>query len=122
MGNVGRFLVLRSELNLTDEQRGQIRDVLAANRSRIVGVTKSVREKRVALRDAVLASDLDEARIRAAADELGQAAGDAAVKAAQLRGQLAPILNEEQHRLIGDFIAEQDKAMAAFLEQAGGGQ
>ena len=84
-GNLGRLLVLRSEMNVTPEQRAEIRGVLVGHRSQIAATVKSVREKHLVLRDAVLADQPDEGKIRAAARELGIALGDAAVKAAHLR-------------------------------------
>ena len=118
-GSIGRWMVLRSELNLTQEQRTQIRDVLVSHRPQIAQTVKSVHAKRTALRDAVLQGRSDE-QIRAAAGELGSAIADASVKAVKLRDQVAPILTEEQQQRIGRFIAEQDRAVSKFLDQAGG--
>ncbi len=116
--SLGRLLVLRSELELTAEQRRQIRDVLVGHRAQIAQTVKSVRDKRVVLRDAVLQGQSDE-QIRAAAAELGTQIAEASVKAAKLRNQLAPILTEQQRKRIGQFIADQDQAVGRFLEQAG---
>ena len=118
-GSIGRWMVLRSELNLTQEQRTQIRDVLVGHRQQIAETVKSVHFKRTALRDAVLQGRSDE-QIRAAAGELGNVIADASVKAAKLRNQVAPILTEDQQKRIGRFIAEQDQAVGKFLDQAGG--
>ena len=73
--------------------------------------------KRTALRDAVL-QGRSEDQIRAAAGELGSAIAEASVKAAKLRNQVAPILTDSQQKLIGQFIADQDQAVAKFLDQA----
>lgn len=116
--SLGRLLVLRAELELTPEQRSQIRDVLVSHRAQIAQTVKSVRDKRVVLRDAVLQGQSDE-QIRAAAAELGTQIAEASVKAAKLRNQLAPILTEQQQKRIGQFIADQDQAVGRFLEQAG---
>ena len=116
--SLGRLLVLRSELELTPEQRSQIRDVLISHRAQIAQTVKSVRDKRVVLRDAVLQGQSDE-QIRAAAAELGTQIAEASVKAVKLRNQLAPILTEQQRTRIGQFIADQDQAVGRFLEQAG---
>lgn len=121
-GQIGRLLVLRSELDLTDGQREQIRDVLVSRRPQIVDTVKTVREKRLALRDAVLNPEASEADIRAAADELGDVIADAAVKAAKLRGELAPVLTEEQRQTIVEFIAERDDSVTKFLDKAGKGR
>jgi Spy/CpxP family protein refolding chaperone len=119
-GNIGRLLVLRSELNVTPQQREQMRDVLLSHRSEIASTVKSVRDKRVVLRKAILEDGSSEAEIRAAADELGDAIADAAVKAARLRGQLAPILTGDQRAKIADFLAERDMAVDSFLEKVAG--
>jgi Spy/CpxP family protein refolding chaperone len=117
-GNLGRLLVLRSELDVTPEQRAEIREVLVGQRSQIAATAKSVREKRLVLRDAILADQSDEGKIRAAASELGAAMGDAAVKAAKLRGKLAPILTDEQRELIHQFRQERDESIEEFLTKA----
>jgi Spy/CpxP family protein refolding chaperone len=117
-GNLGRLLVLRSEMNVTPEQRAEIRGVLVGHRSQIAATVKSVREKHLVLRDAVLADQPDEGKIRAAASELGDALGDAAVKAARLRGKLAPILTDEQRELIREFRQDRDESVDEFLTKA----
>ena len=121
-GNIGRLMVLRSELNLSDEQRSQIRDVVVSHRGEVASTVQDVRAKRLALRDAVLAENADEAEIRAAADELGEQIADAAVKASKLKAQIAPILTSEQRKLIMEFLADHDQSVDRFLEQAAAGQ
>ncbi len=117
-GNVGRLLVLRSELNITPEQRQKIRAVIMEHRTEIAATVKEVRAKRVALRNAVLSGKADEAAIRTAAHELGEAVADAAVKAAHLRNDLAPILTSEQRAKIKEFLEQRDNAIDSFLEKA----
>lgn len=117
-GTIGRLMVLRSEMNVTEEQKTQIRDVLLERRPQIAETVQSVREKRLVLRNAVLSGESDEAKIRAAADELGKAIGDAAVKATKLRNEIAPILTEEQRLLIAQFLQENDAAVDKFLNRA----
>ncbi len=116
-GSVGRFLVLRSELNLTPEQRTRIRDVLVSHRAQIAQTVKSMHDKRTVLRDAVLQGQSED-QIRAAAGEFGTVIAEASVKAAKLRNQVAPILTEQQQKRIGQFIADQDQAVGNFLDQA----
>ena len=121
-GCIGRLMALRSELNVTDEQRAQIREVLVSHRPAIAATVKSVRDKRVALRNAVLSGKADEAEIRAAGDELGKAIADAAVKATKLRDEIAPILTEEQQGQIAEFLEENDAAVDKFLTEAAAGE
>ncbi|MFV1967594.1 MAG: Spy/CpxP family protein refolding chaperone [Pirellulaceae bacterium] len=120
-GSIGRLLVLRSEMNVTEEQRARICEVLVTHRPAIAETVKSVRGKRVALRNTVLSGEADEAQIRAAADELGKAIADAAVKGSKLRNEIAPILTEEQRGLIASFFEENDAAVGKFLTDAADG-
>jgi Spy/CpxP family protein refolding chaperone len=121
-GSIGRLMVLRSDLALTDVQRMQVRELLVQHRAEIAATVKSVRDCRVELRDMVLRGDADEATIKAAADKLGTAIGDAAVKATKLRNDLAPILTDEQKARLREFVANQDGAVDKLLEQAAQGK
>jgi len=121
-GSIGRLMVLRSDLELTEVQRLQVREVLLQHRAEIATTVKSVRDCRVELRDAVLRGDADEATIKAAADKLGAAIGDAAVKASQLRNDVAPLLTDVQKARVREFLADQDGAVDKLLEQAAQGK
>jgi len=116
-GRVGRLLVLRSELDLTEAQRGQVRSVLQAHRGEIVEALKSLSAGKRALRDAVAAEKPDEQKIRAAAGELGRALGEAAVLAAKVRGEIRPLLTDEQLKLLGEFRADNDAAVDGLLKK-----
>jgi len=117
-GCLGRALTLRSDLNVTDQQRQQIRDVIMSHRAEIATTVKSVRDKRVDLRDLVRSDKAEKSEIRAAADALGQAVSDAAVKAAELRGKIAPLLSQDQRATIDKFLMENDTAINTFLDAA----
>src|SRR5476651_2009959 len=69
-GQVGRLLTLRSELDLTAEQKESIHKIVASHKQEIRDVMKPVVEKRRALRDATIATNPDEKAIRAAASDL----------------------------------------------------
>ncbi|MFZ5830174.1 MAG: Spy/CpxP family protein refolding chaperone [Planctomycetota bacterium] len=120
-GHIGRLLVLRSELNLTDEQRNKMREAVMSHKGEIAQAAKTVWEKRVALRSAVLSNQTDEAAIRQAADELGKAAGDAAVLAARVAAEVRPVLTSDQQEKIGECIAQCQAATEAFFEKAAAG-
>lgn len=118
-GNLGRLMVLRSEVNLTDAQREKIKAVVVAHKPEILAEAKAVVEKRSALRNAVLTETPDEKAIRKAAEELGREIGNAAVLAAKVKGEVAPMLTDEQKALIKTCIADCDKAVGRFFEEAG---
>ncbi len=117
-GCIGRMMVLRSELNLSDQQREEIGKILKSHRQEIVKQAEAVWKKRVALREAVLKPGTDEKEIRRAASEMGQEIGDAAVLAAKLRGEIAPVLNDEQRQLVQKRLSENVEAVEKFFAKA----
>jgi Spy/CpxP family protein refolding chaperone len=117
-GNIGRLMVLRSELNVTDQQREKIKAVVVAHKSEILAEAKAIVQKRRALRHAVLTERPDEAAIRKGADELGHEIGNAAVLAAKIKDQVAPLLSGEQKELVKKCIADCEKSVDRFFEEA----
>jgi Spy/CpxP family protein refolding chaperone len=117
-GQVGRLLTLRSELDLSAEQRGEIRDVFKNHKQELATAMKPVAAKRRALRDATLAEQTNEATIRQAADELGKAIGDAAVVGAEIRSEIHQVLTPEQRARVSQFREQSDSAVDHFLDDA----
>jgi Spy/CpxP family protein refolding chaperone len=118
-GNIGRLLVLRSELNLTTEQRAKAFGLLKTHSSDIRPLAKKVVEKRRNLREAVLNNPADEASIRKAADELGKAVGDAAVLASKVLAEGKGVLTPAQVDRIREFRLSTDKATDEWVEHIG---
>ena len=121
-GQIGRWMVLRSQLDLSGDQKQQIADILKSHKQEIVQAVQPVVEKRRALREAVLAANPDEKAIRADADNLGHAIGDAAVLASQIKQQISPILTDQQRQQLGDFRSQSDAAVDNFFAKMAGGQ
>jgi Spy/CpxP family protein refolding chaperone len=113
-----RWMGLRHDLNLTPDQRQQIHAIVQSHRAEIIQVMKPVVEDRRALREAVLDPNSDEKSIRAAADNLGHSIGDAAVLAAQIKQEIAPILTDEQQQKLSDFRVQSDHAVDEFFQNA----
>jgi Spy/CpxP family protein refolding chaperone len=114
-GQFGRLLTLRSELGITTEQREQIRGIVKSHRQEIAAALKPVADKRRALRDATLAEDANQAAIRAAADELGKAIGDAAVVGSKVKVEVREVLTPEQREKITEFRQQSETAVDKFL-------
>jgi Spy/CpxP family protein refolding chaperone len=114
-GNVGRLMVLRSELNLSEKQRSSVRSIVKGHKQEIATVAKSVHDKRKSLRDVVMSDSATEDEIRRAADALGDAISDAAVLGAKVRREVKPVLTEEQRTKIREFISDRDSAIDRFL-------
>jgi len=118
-GNIGRFLIMRSELNVTPEQRSKIAATVKSHQAEIRPVAKDILEKRTALREAVLATPNNEEAIRKAANDLGTAIGDAAVLASKAIAEARPALTPEQIERIRNFRMENDKAAMAWVDKIG---
>jgi Spy/CpxP family protein refolding chaperone len=110
-------MTLRSELDVTAEQRDAIRKIVQSHRSEIVEVAKPIVEKRRALRDATLAKEPNEAAIRTAANDLGKAIGDAAVLASKVKAEVAKVLTPEQMHRVEAFRGQSDSAIDGLLEK-----
>jgi len=118
-GNIGRFLVLRSELVITTDQKKKIVEILKSRRDEIRPVAKTILEKRRALQEAVVNKPGDETAIRGAATEMGKAIGDAAVLASKVVAQVKPVLTSQQIERIEKFRADTQKATNDWLDQMG---
>jgi Spy/CpxP family protein refolding chaperone len=118
-GQIGRMMTLRAELGVTSEQRAEIRKIVASHRSEIAAVAKPIVAKRRALREATLAANPDEAAIRAAANDLGQSIGDAAVLAAKVKPEVFKVLTPEQQKKVEEFRTDSDSAVDRFMHEMG---
>jgi Spy/CpxP family protein refolding chaperone len=116
-GQLGRLMTLRAELGVTGEQQTEIRKIVESHRSEIAAVAKPIVEKRRALRDAVTAENPNEATIRAAANDLGKAIGDAAVLAAKVKPEVYRVLTPEQQKKVESFRADSDSAVDRFIHE-----
>lgn len=118
-GHLGRAMILRSELNVSDQQRAQIREVVGSHKPEIAKAAQAVWERRNALHDAVMAERPDEAAIRKAADELGKTIGDAAVLGSKVAAQVKPFLTDQQRQHIKECKHDCEAATAKFFAGAG---
>lgn len=117
-GHIGRWMVLRSELNVTDEQKAKLKEAVKPHKTEIAKAAKGVWEKRTALLSAVLAEQPNEEAIRHAADDLGKAIGDAAVLASKVAGDVRPVLSSEQREQLQKFRQDCQAATDKFFQQA----
>jgi Spy/CpxP family protein refolding chaperone len=118
-GQFGRLLTLRSEVNLTSDQKVKIKTIVSAHKAEIAAVAKPLVEKRRALRDAVSAKAPDEKVIRAAADELGKSIGNAAVLGSKVKAEVRVVLTPEQAQKIEEFRKQSDQTVDSFIQDMG---
>ncbi len=89
---------LTARLGLTDPQSAQIKQVLDARQAQMTAQFQALRTAHQALRQATLASPVNEGAIRNAAQALAQAEGDAALLHAQVHAQIVPLLTPDQQQ------------------------
>lgn len=95
------------DLDLTDDQREQMRALADANRDQMEASGARLHETRKALNDAV-EEGADEFTIRSLADELANAEGDAAVMRADQMRQFKELLSPEQLETMQQKKQERD--------------
>jgi Spy/CpxP family protein refolding chaperone len=118
-GQIGRLLTLRSDLNLTDAQRDQIKTILESHRTEIAGVLEPLVKDRRALRDATLADPADEKAIRTAAANLAGAIGDAAVLASHIKVEARKVITPAQMQTLEQFRKQSDASVDRFIDNMG---
>ncbi len=101
VGNIGRLMVLRSELNIIDEQKTKIRETIKDHHKNFGAMRKNIAESRRALRQSVTSGD-DEEVIRKAADEVGKAIGHFAIQQSRLRKDVRSVLTQEQRNKVDE--------------------
>ena len=94
------------KLGLSDTQAEQVKQVLDSRQTQIKAQFQTLKSARQALRQATLASPVDEGAIRAAAQTLAQAEGDAAFLRAQIHAQIVPLLTPDQQQKLSAFAAQ----------------
>jgi Spy/CpxP family protein refolding chaperone len=116
-GQFGRILTLRSELNLTPEQRSQIRQIVQDNKQQIAQLASMIIEQRRTLRDLASDANANEKTIRQVADQMGKMIGDAAILAGQLRQKVLAVMTDEQRVLLANAQADREGAVDRWLKE-----
>ena len=97
----GRILQrIARKLNLTDDQKTQIKAVLSADRGTLAALLGQWHDARKNLRAAIHAGDANETSVRATSAKVAVAEADLAVERMKLYGKIAPILTDGQRRQI----------------------
>ncbi|HEY5619294.1 MAG TPA: Spy/CpxP family protein refolding chaperone [Vicinamibacterales bacterium] len=96
-GGPGTWLPL-PELNLTDAQQQHVRQLAEQFREQTRALVEQARKGEEARRAAVEAIPVDEGRIRAAMQQLGEAQTDLAVQQARLHSEIYGLLTPEQQQ------------------------
>ena len=105
-GRPAATLLPLRQLELSDEQREQVRAAVADSREAGRDTARAIRDARRGIAEAVAAEAVDEERIRALAADLGRLQGDAAVGRANLRAALWRLLTPEQQARAAEIRTE----------------
>jgi Spy/CpxP family protein refolding chaperone len=118
----GRLLQrIAEKLNLTSDQRAQIKAVIAGDKDTLTPLLTAVHDARIDLRAAIRASDATEASVRAASAKVAAAEADLAVERMKLYGKIAPILTEAQRQQLAELQQRADGFVDAVIARIGSG-
>jgi len=118
----GHFLKRVAEkLNLTGDQRTQIKAVLAGEKDTLAPLLATLHEARKNLRAAIRASDANETSVRAAAAKVAAAETDLAVERMKIFGKIAPILTDAQRQQLADLQQHADEFVDNVITRLGSG-
>ena len=118
----GRLLQrIADKLNLTSDQRTQIKAVLVGNKDTLAPMLAAQHDARENLRNAIRASNASEASVRAASAKVAAAEADLAVEHMKLYGKIAPILTDAQRQQLADMQQRADDFVDHVIARIGSG-
>ena len=106
-------------MNLTADQRTQIKNVLAGERATLAPLLGALHDARKNLRTAIRAGDATEASVRAASANAAAAEADLAVERMKLYGKIAPLLTEAQRQQLADLQQRADDFVDNVIARLG---
>jgi Spy/CpxP family protein refolding chaperone len=112
---------LGDKLNLTADQRTQIKAVLVADKDTLAPLLSSLHEARVGLRTSIRAGDATEASVRAASAKVAAAEADLAVERMKLYAKIAPILTDAQRQQLAELEQRADEFVDNVITRIGSG-
>ncbi len=104
----GRMMHLLKELNLSEEQRQQLHDLMESKRSQMVILKRAQRAGGKALREAAIAEPYDAARVKALAEEQGRMMADMLLDRLETERQMRALLTPAQQAELDDRRAKRD--------------
>jgi protein CpxP len=115
-GGFGAMGLLRG-LDLTDEQRAQVRQVMDGHRADLKAIGDRLQAARKAEHDAVTAAQFDEQLVRGKSAELAAVMADAAVLQAKLHSDVFAVLTPEQQAKAAELKAQRQVRAEQFRQQ-----
>jgi Spy/CpxP family protein refolding chaperone len=101
------------DLNLTDAQQQQVRDIRERHRDEAQQIGQRLRTAMEAQRKAVETTPVNESLIRSTAQELADVQADAAIAQAHARSEILSILTADQRAQLSKLQADRESRGAA---------
>lgn len=114
------FAKLIAAVDLSAEQRAEIKAILVAERPEISALADRELEARTALLDAVQRPTTDEAAVRAASAGVSAVDVDAALERADVYARIAAVLTDEQRAAAASFVSEIRPAVTREIDRSVG--
>jgi len=118
-GPLAMLRMIGPQLNLTDAQKEQIRNIAEAHREEWKALADRERTAHEAVNAAIMADAIDEALIRSKSAELGMVQTDVAVASARARAEVWQILTPEQQAQAKKMQAEFSARRPSFQRPRG---
>lgn len=115
------FQRIAGRLNLTDDQKAQIKTALSGEKEALAPLLGQLHEARKNLRAAIQSAGANETAVRAASAKVATVEGDLAVERMKIFGKIAPVLTDEQRRQISEFEQRADEFVDNAIAQIGDG-
>lgn len=113
------FQRIAERLNLTTDQRAQIKTILAADKDTLRSLLDQLHAARINLRAAIRAADASESSVRTASAKVAGVEADLAVERMKLYGKIAPVLTDEQRQKISELEQTTDEFVDNAMAQVG---
>ena len=110
---------IAQRLNLTDEQKAQIKSILEAEKGTLKDLRIQLRSSREKLRDTIQAADTNENSVRAASAKVAAVEANLAVERMKIFAKIAHILTDEQLQELKDLEKRADAFVNQAVSQAG---
>jgi Spy/CpxP family protein refolding chaperone len=107
------------DLDLTQTQQEQVRDLFKSNRQVFQSAMKTVFSARLALEQAVAANPADDAAVRARSTELGNAETELTSLEAKVRSQIVALLTTDQKQKLDQIEQDHWKHLQHMLDHMG---
>ncbi len=116
MGGPGFGLPLH-QLNLTDEQRAQIKQIFQSEKPAIKPLMQQEMQSRQQLMQLITSGNFDQAKATAIATQAAQTHIQMQVEHAKIASQIYQLLNTEQKAKVADIMAKRQQRMQEHLEK-----